>query len=423
MNESFLIFFGVVALFLLFSWKAGKTFPLVYLFLFVYFVQYIFSVSLIYQEFPVLKRQMPISEKMLFSYLVPAMVSLFCGVFLFNKDVPLRELLKKIEKKDAERMGHLLVAISFVIDFLPSLGIPGLGSIISFTYFLKFSGAMCYVFAPSLVNNILIVVVYATLARAALVYGVFIDFFIWVACLFFIVALKSDLSFRIRTAILLAAFPFLIIIQAIKSEYRSAADKGQSGLGTIVDLAQQKQEKENILSSKSEGIERTVGRLNQGWHVARVLNWVPRREPFSEGEDFIGDLVGTVLPRILFQNKKTIGSQDKFKKYTGFRLIGSTSMTIGVLGDFYVNFGWWGSFVALFIFGAVMARLLYWFTIRYVLPNPINIVWIPFLFTYLVRANNDFYIIVNNIFKGLIIFFAIEYLRKQIWPERQHSLR
>src|SRR5258706_1792232 len=338
--ESILIFLGFILFFLLFCWKAGNTYPLVYFFLFVYFIQYIFSVSLTYNEFPLLRRQMPINEKALFDYLIPALIFLFAGVFLFNRDISLKGALQKINPSVAQQTGHLLVIISFVIDLLPSLGVPGLGSIISFTYFLKFSGAMCYIFAPSIINYSILILVYATLAQAALVYGVFIDFFAWCAYLFFIIILKYDLSFRLRSLIILIAVPALVIVQAVKTEYRSAADRGESGLGTIVELAQKKQESGNILFAKSEGIERTVGRLNQGWHLSKVLKWVPRKEPFSNGEDFFSDLMGTLLPRIFFLDKKVIGSQDKIRKFTGFKLIGSTSMTIGVLGDFYVHFGW-----------------------------------------------------------------------------------
>ena len=140
----------------------------------------------------------------------------------------------------------------------------------------------------------------------------------------------------------------------------------------------------------------TVGRLNQGWHLGMVLKRVPAKEPFSYGEDLLSDLEGIILPRIFYPDKKIIGSQDKFEKFTGHTLVGGTSMTIGVLGDFYINFGRWGSFIGLFIFGAIMARSFYWFIKKYVVTDPINIVWLPFLFSYLVRANNDFYIVANN---------------------------
>ena len=90
MNE--LVLFGVgILIYLLFIWKAGRVYPILYLFLFVYFIQYVFSVYLIYNEYPVLRKQMPIQQEQLFEFVLPALFSLFAGVFIFNKDIDLRE--------------------------------------------------------------------------------------------------------------------------------------------------------------------------------------------------------------------------------------------------------------------------------------------------------------------------------------------
>ena len=133
----------------------------------------------------------------------------------------------------------------------------------------------------------------------------------------------------------------------------------------------------------------------------------------------LSDITSSILPRVIFSDKKIVGSQEKFRKYTGHRLWGSTSMTIGVLGDFYINFGWEGSFIALFIFGLFLGFAMKFFMKKYVLPNPLNIVWIPFMLSYLVRANNDFYMVFNSLVKGFLIFLFLNYLIKQLWPSRK----
>jgi len=414
-----LIFSIAAFIYLLFIWKSGKVFPILYLFLFVYFIQYVFSVYLIYNEYPILRRQMTISQDLLFSYTIPALLFLFAGVFLFNKDISLKEYVKKIDKAAASRLGHLLLFISFAAELLPILGIPGIGSILSFTYYLRYIGAMCYLFSPSTINYVLLVGVYMLLARDALQGGVFIDFFMWGAYLFFFISMRYNFSFKVRSTFILIAVPLLITIQAVKDEYRQQtwSGKEESGLGLLTDLARQNNGNDAPYAS-SDGVISTVGRLNQGWHLGMVLKHVPSKEPFSSGDDFISDLGGVLIPRIFSPDKKFIGSQDKFEKFTGHTLHGSTSMTIGVLGDFYINFGRWGSFIGLFIFGAVMARLFYGFVKKYVIPDPINIIWIPFLFSYLVRANNDFYMVTNSLVKGFLIFLFVNYLRKRFWPER-----
>lgn len=416
---SLLLLFSIFfLLYLLFIWKASYVYPILYLFVFVYFVQYIFSVHLIYEVYPVLRKQMPIREDQLFNYAIPALLCLFGGVFIFNKDVRVKEVLKNVDVRNAVLLGHLLLSISYFFDLLGFLNVPGVKSIISFTYYLKYIGVMSYLFSPKKINYALIAFVYLGLFFEAFRGGVFIDLFVWSAYMFLLVSIKFNFSVLLRASFIFIALPIIVVVQSVKQEYREQtwSGKRERGVEVFQDLAEKKQEKENDPYAKSKGVVRTVGRLNQGWHLGLVLRWVPRNQPFSGGDDMLGDIKGTILPRIFFPEKKEIGSQDKFYKYTGHKLSKITAMTIGVLGDFYINFGRTGSFIGLFIFGAVIARLLYFFMRKHVLTDPINIIWIPFLFSYLVRANNDFYVVINSFVKGYLIFLFITFLRKQLWP-------
>ncbi len=363
---------------------------------------------------------MPIPQEQLFDYVIPALLSLFSGVFIFNKDVDLRAVLNKIDRNTATTLGYLLLGISYFFDILSIIGVPGVKSIVSFTYYLKFIGSMCFLFSPSLRNYFVIAIVYFGLAAEALRGAVFIDFFVWSTYFFLVASLRYGLALKIRSLFIVLAIPLIIVVQSVKVEYRNATwtGKQKSGIGLFKELTEKKQKRENDPFEKSEGVVRTVGRLNQGWHLGLVLRWVPRKVNFSDGEDFKGDLEGTLLPRIFFPEKKVIGSQDKFYKYTGHKLHNTTAMTIGVLGDFYINFGRTGSFIALFVFGAIVSRILYLFLKKHVLNNPINIIWIPFLFSYLIRANNDFYVVLNSFVKGYLLFLAISFLHRQFWPSR-----
>jgi hypothetical protein len=413
----FLVFF---LLYFLFIGKAGKIYPILYLFVFTYFIQYVFSVYLIYNEYPVLRKQMTISQEQLFDYLVPALLCLFAGVFLFNKDFKVVDLMKNIDRKRATKLGHILLFISFSFDFLSLIGLPQIGSIVSFTHCLKYAGAMCYLFSPSPLNYFLLALSYLGLISDVLANSIFIDFFIWGTFLFFMICLVHKFSVGMRLSFIIYAVPLVVLIQSVKFEYRNAtwSGKKESGVGLITEIAGKKQnEMGDDPFAKSEGVIRTVGRLNQGWHLGMVLKQVPKRQDFSYGSDMWGDIVGSILPRIFFPNKKTIGSQDKFFTYTGHKLTKGTSMTIGLLGDFYINFGKEGAFVGLFIFGAVISRFLYFFIKKHVVNDPLNIIWIPFLFNYLVRANNDFYVVFNNLVKGYLIFLAVSYLQRKFWPD------
>ena len=111
--------FGILLfLFLVLIWKAGKTFPVIYLFFFTFFLQYFFSTFLIYTQYKELKSQMPITMESLFEYMVPALSFLFLGAFIFNKDINISGSLKRIDPSQAKRLGYLLLFISYFFDVL-----------------------------------------------------------------------------------------------------------------------------------------------------------------------------------------------------------------------------------------------------------------------------------------------------------------
>src|SRR5687767_10038814 len=95
--NSTVVFSGVIILYIILMWKAGKIFPIVYLFAFTYFLQYVFSTYLIYNEYKVMSYAMPIGEDAYFGYVIPALLSLFAGVLVFNRDINIKASLKKID--------------------------------------------------------------------------------------------------------------------------------------------------------------------------------------------------------------------------------------------------------------------------------------------------------------------------------------
>jgi hypothetical protein len=413
--ETGILFLFFICLYFLLVWKSGKNMPIVYLFLFTYYVQYIFSVHLMYHEFPALGRQMPISQERLFEFLIPAFLSLFAGVFLFNREIDLSRALQRVNPVDAARLGNLLLVISLFVDVLSFLS-SSFNSIQSFTVPLRYGALMCYLFRLSTRNIILVSLIFLTLIAEAITIGIFIEFFIWSTIFFFFISCRYQISIAKRSLLVLIAIPLIVTIQSVKKEYRRYTWKGkkEAGIGLLTDLAIKKQLEQDESFIESDGMERTIGRLNHGWHVAKVLNRVPSRVPFANGKEMLTDLEGILLPRILFPSKKLTGDHMKFEYYTGHK-IKRTSMTVGVFGDFYINYGVVGAIFGLFIFGAIVARLLFWFTNKFVIPDPVNVVWIPILFSYLVRADNDFYTVVNSAFKGFLIFLALRYVYGLIW--------
>jgi hypothetical protein len=357
---------------------------------------------------------MEINQEIYFGYALPAIFALFSGLVIFNKKFDFTSLVEKINPQTAFRLGIVSIVVSFTFDFVPVNGLS------SFTEYLKYTGALFLLFSNYRFKYIFIFFIYLILIMTVLESTIFLNLFIWATYLFFMISIKWKFSIFTRSIFIVIAIPVLVLVQSVKREYRMMAWKGRekAGVELFSELAREKQKSSRGVSFwESQGVVRTVGRLTQGWHLGLVLRWVPLKTPYDNGKELVSDIGSSLLPRLLFPNKKAVGGKEKFKKFTGHTLWNGTSMTIGVIGDFYANFGWIGSLVGLFLLGTLISMFLNYFNKSFIEPNPIDIVWLPFIFNYLMRANNDFYMVFNGFLKGIIIMFFIKYLVKMIWPE------
>lgn len=412
----FFVFAFSIFFLLLLIIKSKKTIPILFLFMFSYYIQYIFDAYLIFQFYPVLRRDIPLTQDELFHFALPAIGSLFLGAILFYKAFDFSVLIDKIKPTDATKLGHILLVTSFGIELLSKF-IPVFGSVNALSSPLKYVAFCCYIFATNPLNIFLMVVIYLSLVREALGNGMFLYLTNWTTVFFFIYSLKLRFSFRTKLLVVLVAIPLIVAIQSVKKEYRAAVYRGkaEAGVELLADLAIEQQAREQKTFANSKAIVATVNRLNQSWHLSKVMNWVPNKEPFADGKELFGDIKSAFLPRLFYENKKTIGDRKKFKQYTGIPLK-RASMTVGLLGDFYLNFGVVGGCVGLFIFGALMSIALNKFTTKYVLKHPINLVWIPFIFLIWASANDEFYTVINTVIKGFFIFIGVDYLQKKFLP-------
>ncbi len=91
-------------------------------------------------------------------------------------------------------------------------------------------------------------------------------------------------------------------------------------------------------------------RLNQNWLAGASLNYVPELRPYADGETLYLALIA-FIPRAIWPNKPAAGSGNLVTDYTGIRFAENTSVGIGQVMEFYVNFGWLGIAAGFFLFG------------------------------------------------------------------------
>jgi hypothetical protein len=150
----------------------------------------------------------------------------------------------------------------------------------------------------------------------------------------------------------------------------------------------------------------TLVRFNQGWIVSRVMTHVPKVQPYANGQTIADAAIFSIVPRFMFPEKSTGVSSDFFLKYTGITLAKGTAMGLGIIGEMYANFSFWGGMVSTFIYGVLLGWAFCFFAKRALL-NPLwwavgSVVLLP-----AVEPGINIEDISNHVVKGGIVLFIL----------------
>lgn len=106
---------------------------------------------------------------------------------------------------------------------------------------------------------------------------------------------------------------------------------------------------------------RVNARLNQNYLVGAAVRMLNAREQsFATGQT-VFDALLAVIPRAIWPDKPTsAGSGTIVTTYTGISFAANTSVGVGQVMEFYINFGFWGVIIGFIIFGAVLTVLDTW---------------------------------------------------------------
>jgi len=239
--------------------------------------------------------------------------------------------------------------------------------------------------------------------------GMFHDFILWGTFIFVVLAFILKFSHQTKILILSIMLFGVVIIQSVKHEFRkilwSTAQVDATSLFSKV--VSERLSNDTYLMSESN-TNAMISRINQGWIVARIMNYVPRFEPFAEGETIKKALIASLVPRLLMPNKVKAGGQENFERFTGHKLRGGTSMNLSILGEAYANYGIWGGSIFMFILGLfynfIQLKIYNW--TRF---HPTLLLWIPLIFLQAVKAEGDFAISLNHIVKAGLVTWAVFY--------------
>jgi hypothetical protein len=229
--------------------------------------------------------------------------------------------------------------------------------------------------------------------------------------LFFSLNYKISLIKKLSCIVVL--FVLFSMYQGVKTQYRKLTWNTELSTSQKLETLSKLFNKDTFLGvfntdiKSNRSIVFTMNRFNQGWQTSRAYRHVPDKVDYQYGLDFLNDLWSSIVPRVLWKDKRVVNDPERFTYYTGFEFDKPFSVNIGVLGDFYVNFGKAGTVVAMFLFGLFAAWLKRLFVVCFVNTNPINLIWLPFIFAYFIRPGNEFYMVFNHIIKSIVILVIV----------------
>ena len=301
----------------------------------------------------------------------------------------------------------VVIGVATELVLAPLLGGGSLSFVGLLVTNLAFVGALALLLARAPGWQFRAAAVLGVQALVSAASGMFHDLVLWTA--YFGLTLVYVYRWRARTIAVLVAsgMAAIMILNVVKREFRQTLETQQTGLlgsasvlgSAMIDNADPE------LAYEGNGFKANVTRLNQGWIIARVLYWVPEREPYARGETVSATVRATLLPRILDPNKLQLGGQTYFARFTGMPLL-RTSMDLSVPGEMYANFGYWGSLFGVLVFGALIG-LVYRVFLRWGHRSQLWWAWAPYVLLYSTRAENSVAEVTNHVVKSAIIMLAV----------------
>jgi len=162
-------------------------------------------------------------------------------------------------------------------------------------------------------------------------------------------------------------FVLAIFWSAVKDEYRSYVRAGDAGQVVNVSTQEQFQKLNELAGGFTDkhmeiGMNALLRRLAYVDFFGATIDYIPKYQPFEEGAVWGGALGHIFMPRLLFPDKPILKSDSEHTmKYTGLFLATDeqgTSISIGYVGDSYIDFGMYGMFVPIFLLG-ILWGLIY----------------------------------------------------------------
>jgi hypothetical protein len=228
--------------------------------------------------------------------------------------------------------------------------------------------------------------------------------------------------FSMSVLVAYLGFSFYVTYMRDRGELRESIWGGQSVVERVARLARTLSGIEWFDPTNPMHILRITGRLNQNYLVGAAADRMESgTNDFANGET-VWHAVLSLIPRALWPEKPVrAGSPDIVSRYTGIGFARGTSVGIGQVMEFYINFGTIGVIVGFMLLGTLLTMIDTWAGMRLWAGD-----WLQFAVWYLtglamIQAGGSLIEVVSSAGAALLaVLFVNKYVvRLRLGPPRR----
>ena len=424
----FITSFGIgfsVYIFLEFIDKLGKAVPLKEFITLIASFQWIIGAKIGYTIGKThYKYYMYVEEEVYMIYVVPGVFLFYLGLQVFRTDFRIKSVIELLRNNFKVSIGLARVLLiigllSFIIS--KNMNIPAAAFILYLANLILYVALIHFIVLYPKRKWWIFLVSLSFFFFFSLGSGLFHDLIITASFLIFFL-FSAQTSLHQKLSVLMLGFMAMYVIQLVKGDYRQIIWESNKNANPIeafisvleAEFAPASPVVNTVQLNQNAKLEEQTNintRLNQGWIISKIMDNVPENQEFLKGETIMESLEAAILPRFLFPNKK--GANDaivNFRKITGIDITAGTSMGLSTIGEFYANYGQFGGWVAMFIYGVFLALFIKILKVAVGGGSPLILLWLVFFFFQVVKAETDFIKIFNHLIKSFLFFIAFQFL-------------
>lgn len=359
-------------------------------------------------QFQYQKYKMQVPEDVYFMYAIPACICFVWGLNIFSRlrgeeiNIPsVRQFVTEHPK-----LMYIFIGIGFVSSIVAGFFGAELGFVFYILGSFKFIGAFMIILGGVNLKLAPLLLVFGSIVLSSLGSAMFHDLITWLVFLLAVLAVRYRPAVVTKALIGVGFILLIVVIQQLKGAYRQATQfQGKEGSIEDFDEAFDASNKDGSLFDLKQ-LARSNVRINQGFIVTHIMNWVPKKEPFANGAELYQIMEAVLLPRVIAPNKLRAGDNTIVTKYSGIKLRQYTSMSLSSLGDGYINFGTFGGCAFMFVLGGIFNFILVGFYNKEK-QFPIALLFTPLVFYFPIRPDTALQTGLNHLIKGCFILYMI----------------